>query len=399
MGPKSIIKGKVHYVGVNDRNKHLFEGMWPLPYGVSYNSYLIDDEQVVLIDTVDINFFEVYLRKIKQIIGERPIDYMVINHMEPDHSGSIRLIKQHYPNIKIIGNKQTFGMIEGYYGVTDGQYLIADGDELCIGHHKLRFYLTPMVHWPETMMTYDETDKILFAGDAFGCFGTLDGGFMDTAINTDKYWDEMVRYYSNIVGKYGSPVQRALQKLGCLPIEAICSTHGPVWTDNIPKVVGIYDKLSRYEAEEGVVIAYGSMYGNTEEMAEAIAAELSSQGIKNIVMHNVSKSNPSYILADIFKYKGLIIGSPTYSNQIYPEIEALLAKILLREIKVRYLGLFGSFTWASAAVKRMGQFAIDSKMELVADPIEMKQAMKDKNYNEAYALADAMAQRLKQDNQ
>lgn len=399
MGPKSIIKGKVHYVGVNDRNKHLFEGMWPLPYGVSYNSYLIDDEKVVLIDTVDINFFEVYLRKIKQIIGERPIDYMVINHMEPDHSGSIRLIKQHYPNIKIIGNKQTFGMIEGYYGVTDGQHVVADGDELCIGHHKLRFYLTPMVHWPETMMTYDETDKILFAGDAFGCFGTLDGGFMDTAINTDKYWDEMVRYYSNIVGKYGSPVQRALQKLGSLPIEAICSTHGPIWTVNIPKVVGIYDKLSRYEAEEGVVIAYGSMYGNTEEMAEAIAAELSSQGIKNIVMHNVSKSNPSYILADIFKYKGLIIGSPTYSNQIYPEIEALLAKILLREVKVRYLGLFGSFTWASAAVKRMGQFAIDSKMELVADPIEMKQAMKDKNYDEAYALADAMAKRLKQDNQ
>ena len=162
-------------------------------------------------------------------------------------------------------------------------------------------------------MTFDETDGILFSGDGFGCFGTLDGGFVDTRMNIDHYWGEMVRYYSNIVGKYGSPVQKALQKLGGLPISAICSTHGPVWTENITKVVGIYDKLSRYDADEGVVIAYGSMYGNTEQMAEAIAAELSAQGIKNIVMHNVSKSNPSYILADIFRYKGLIIGSPTYS--------------------------------------------------------------------------------------
>ena len=311
MEPKSIVKGKVHYVGVNDRNKHLFEGMWPLPYGVSYNSYLIDDEKIVLVDTVDINFFEVYLRKIKLIIGDKPIDYLIINHMEPDHSGSIRLIKQHYPNIQIIGNKQTFGMIEGFYGVTEGQHLVKDGDELEIGHHKLRFYLTPMVHWPETMMTFDETDGILFAGDAFGCFGTLDGGFLDTRINTDKYWDEMVRYYSNIVGKYGNPVQKALQKLGGLPITTICSTHGPVWTDYIGKVVEIYDRLSKYEAEEGVVIAYGSMYGNTEEMAEAIAEELSAQGGKNIVMHNVSKSHPSYILTDNSKDNGRNIGSPT----------------------------------------------------------------------------------------
>ena len=179
-----------------------------------------------------------------------------------------------------------------------------------------------MVHWPETMMTFDETEGVLFAGDGFGCFGTLDGGFLDTRINLDRYWDEMVRYYSNIVGKYGSPVQKALAKLGGLPVSTICSTHGPVWTENIAKVIGIYDKLSRYAADEGVVIAYGSMYGNTEQMAEAIAAELSAQGIRNIVMHNVSKSNPSYIIADIFKYRGLIIGSPTYSNQIYPEIES-----------------------------------------------------------------------------
>ncbi len=397
MEPKSIVKGKVHYVGVNDRTKHLFESMWPLPYGVSYNSYLIDDEKVVLVDTVDINYFEVYLRKIKSIIGERPIDYLVINHMEPDHSGSIYLITQHYPNIQIVGNKQTFGMIEGFYGITDHQLLIKEGDELSVGYHKLRFYLTPMIHWPETMMTFDETDGVLFSGDAFGCFGTLDGGFIDTKINTDKFWGEMVRYYSNIVGKYGSPVQKALQKLTPLPITAVCPTHGPVWTEYKDKVGGLYNRLSKYEAKEGVVIAYGSMYGNTEEMAEAIAQELSSRGIKNIVMHNVSVSHPSYILADIFRYKGLIIGSPTYNNQIFPEIESLLGKILHRDIKDRYLGLFGSFAWAGAAVKRMGEFAEKSNFDLVYTPIEMKQAMKEQTYQQCYELADAMAKRLKKE--
>ena len=241
MNQKTMIKGKIHYVGVNDRNKHLFEGLWPLPYGVSYNSYLIDDETVALIDTVDACYFEVYLRKIKSIIGERPIQYLIINHMEPDHSGSIRLIKQHYPDIVIVGNKQTFGMIEGYYGVTGEQYVVKDDDFLAMGHHKLRFYLTPMVHWPETMMTFDETEGVLFSGDGFGCFGTLDGGFLDTRINTDRYWDEMVRYYSNIVGKYGSPVQKALQKLGGLHITTICSTHGPVWTEYLSNVIVIYD--------------------------------------------------------------------------------------------------------------------------------------------------------------
>lgn len=190
MNPKTMIKGKIHYVGVNDRNKHLFEGMWPLPYGVSYNSYLIDDETVALVDTVDACYFEVYLRKIKSIIGERPIQYLIINHMEPDHSGSIRLIKQHYPDIVIVGNKQTFGMIEGFYGVTGEQYMVKDEDFLALGHHKLRFYMTPMVHWPETMMTFDETEGVLFAGDGFGCFGTVDGGFLDTRINLDRYWEE-----------------------------------------------------------------------------------------------------------------------------------------------------------------------------------------------------------------
>ncbi len=392
------IKEKVYYVGVNDRHKSLFEGLWPLPYGVSYNSYLIDDsDMVVLVDTVDICYFDVFLTKIKRIIGERPINYLVINHMEPDHSGSIRLIKQHYPDLIIVGNKQTFGMIEGYYGVTGERYVVGDGDFLDLGHHKLRFYLTPMVHWPETMMTFDETEGILFSGDAFGCFGALNGGFLDTKINTDIYWDEMVRYYSNIVGKYGAPVQKALQKLSSLPIRMICSTHGPVWTDMIPRVVGIYDQLSKYKAEEGVVIAFGTMYGNTEQMAEAIAEGLSAQGIKNIVMHNVSRTNRSYILADVFRYKGLIVGCPTYSNQIYPEMESLLSALATRDIKGRYLGYFGSFTWAGVAVKRIAEFNEKLKFEPVGNPVEMKQGMKEDVYQHCAELGKAMADRLKAD--
>lgn len=234
---------------------------------------------------------------------------------------------------------------------------IKDGDVLPLGKKKLRFYLTPMVHWPETMMTYCENDALLFSGDAFGCFGAVDGGVTDEQMNTDRYWSEMYRYYSNIVGKYGSPVQKALAKLAEVKIETICSTHGPVWQKNVEKVISIYDKLSRYEAEEGVVIAYGSMYGNTEQMAEEIARELAAQGIKNIVMYNLSFTDPSYVLSDIFRYKGLIIGGPTYSNQLFPPVEALTRMIEVRDIKNRIFGYFGSFTWAGASVRRLGTFA------------------------------------------
>lgn len=384
-------------MGVNDRNKTLFENLWPLPYGVSYNSYLINDEKVALVDTVDVSYFEVYLKKIRSVIGEKPIDYLIINHMEPDHSGSISLIKQYYPHITIVGNKKTFEMIEGFYGIGGERHVVGEGDTLSLGHHNLCFSLIPMVHWPETMVTFDTTEGILFSGDALGCFGALNGGVIDARINTDIYWNEMVRYYANIVGKYGVPVQKALQKLQKWDITTVCSTHGPVWTEEIPRVVGIYDRLSRYEAEEGVVIAYGTMYGNTEEVAEAIAEELSNQGIRNIVMHNVSRTHHSFIIADVFKYKGLIAGCPTYNTQMYPEMEALLGKLASREIKGRYLGYFGSFTWASAAVKKIGEFNEKLKFEPVGNPVELKQGMKPETYTQAKELAVAMADRLKAD--
>ena len=390
------ISTNIHYVGVNDRTKHLFEGLWPLPLGVSYNSYLIVDEKVVLIDTVDHCYTDLFFEKIKNVLGNRPIDYLVVNHMEPDHSASISAIRHMYPEVKIIGNSKTIGMIEGFYGIFDNFHEVKDGDQLSLGGKRLTFYMTPMVHWPETMMTYCENDKVLFSGDAFGCFGTLDGGIIDSQMNTERYWDEMYRYYSNIVGKYGAPVQKALAKLSGLDIQMICSTHGPVWKNEIKKVISIYNQLSLYEGEEGVVIAYGSMYGNTEQMAEVIARELANQGIKNIVMHNVSKSDMSYVLRDIFKYKGLIIGSPTYTNELFPNIESLISKLESRDMRNRIFGYFGSFTWAGAAVKRLSTFAERMKWNVTGNPVEMKQGITPDKIAQCRELAKAIADKIKQ---
>ena len=388
------IANQIYYVGVNDRQKTLFENMWPLPYGVSYNAYLIVDEQTVLVDTVDVCYSDLFLKKVADALQGRTLDYLIVNHMEPDHAGSIRLLRQQYPDVKIVGNTKTFGMLAGFHGITDGLYEVKEGDTLNTGAHQLSFYMAPMVHWPEVMVTYDATDKILFSADAFGTYGTLDGAVVDKDMDCSHYWDEMVRYYANIVGKYGNPVQRALQKLSALEIKTICSTHGPVWQEHVAKAVGIYDRLSRYEAEDGVVILYGSMYGHTEQMAEVVAAALADNGVKRIVMHNVSKTPASYILADVFRYKGIIVGSPTYSNQLFPEVEAVLSKIELREVKNRLFGYFGSFSWAGAAVKRLAAFGEKMKWETVGTPAEQKQGMTAADYAACYALGEAMAKKL-----
>ena len=393
------LKEDLFYIGVNDRTKHLFENLWPLPKGVSYNSYLIADEKTALFDTVDVCYSDIFLQKLETALGGKTLDYLIINHMEPDHSGSLGLLRNRYPNVQIVGNKRTAEMVQGFFGITDGVKVIEDEEELSLGKHKLIFYLTPMVHWPETMMTYDTVHKIIFSGDAFGTFGTLDGGITDAQLHPERYYDEMIRYYSNVVGKFGSPVQKALEKLKSLDINYICSTHGPIWTmeEQIQKVIGIYDKLSRYQGDEGVVIAYGSMYGNTEQMAETVAYELAQQGIREVILHNVSKRSHSYIIRDIFKYKGLIVGSPTYNNKLFPEVEYLLSKIEGRDMKHRYFGYFGSFTWAGAAVKRLAQFAQDTKFEVIGSPVEMKHTMHLGTYEECISLGKAMADRLKLD--
>lgn len=393
-----ITKG-IHYVGVNDRHKHIFEGLWPLPYGVSYNSYIIADEKIALVDTVEADFFTQYLDNIRSVIGDRPIDYIIVNHMEPDHSGSLALIKKYYPNAKIVGNKKTFGMMQGFYRVgndADGDTLeVKNGDTLQLGSHTLAFTLVPMVHWPETMVTLDTTANVLFSGDAFGCFGALNGAYIDAEMNCDIYWDEMLRYYSNIVGKYGTPVQQALKKLAGVKIDYICSTHGPVWHEHIERVVGMYDRLSRYEGADGLVIAYASMYGNTERAAEVIARAASEAGVKNIIMHDVSRTHHSYIIADIFRYRALILGAPTYNNGLYPQMESLLSELAGRDMKNRLLGWFGSFSWAGKAMKTIGEWnETRLHFEPVGTPVEIKQSLDEATTRACEELGRAMGERL-----
>lgn len=390
------ITDKVYYVGVNDRNKSLFEGLWPLPNGVSYNSYLIADEKVALIDTVEVDFFSQFIENIQAVIGDRKVDYLVINHMEPDHSGSIALIKKYYPEIEIVGNKKTHGMIEGFYGINDNAREVKNGDFIDLGSHKLTFVLTPMVHWPETMVTLDTTTNTLFSGDAFGCFGALNGGIIDKDINCDTFWLEMVRYYSNIVGKYGVPVQNALKKLAGVKLDYICSTHGPVWHENIDKVIGMYDRMSKQETEEGLVICYGTMYGNTERMAEHIARAASEAGIKNIAIYNISKTHHSYILRDIFRYRGLIVGAPTYNAGLYHEMEVLLSEIAGHDVKNHLFGWFGSHAWASKAVAKIEEWNNNHlHFEAVGEPVDMKQALNDNVKEQCAKLGKAMAEALK----
>lgn len=392
------ISEAVKYIGVDDKTIDLFESQYVVPHGVSYNSYLIFDEKVALMDTVDARGMEQWEKNLLAALDGRKVDYLIVSHLEPDHAGSIGRLVELFPEVTLVGNAKTFQMLPQFFDELpvdeNHKITVAEGESLSLGTHTLNFYMAPMVHWPEVMVTYDATDKILFSADAFGTYGALDGAVLDVDMNLDHYWDEMRRYYANIVGKYGNPVQKALQKLSGLEIKTICSTHGPVWTKYIPDVIKIYDQLSRYEGQDGVVIVYGSMYGNTEQMAEAIASSLAEHGVKNIVMHNVSKSHASYILKDIFKYKAVIIGCPTYSNQLYPEIDSLLQKIEVREVKNRLFGYFGSFSWAGAAVKRLAAFGEKMNWEVVGAPVEQKQGLKPDKYEACWELGKAMAERI-----
>ena len=390
-----IVKG-VHYVGVNDRTTTRFEGIWPLPYGVSYNSYLVCGAQKnAVIDGVEVSHCFKQIDRIKEIKQNIKIDYLIINHMEPDHSGGVVALCREFPEIKVVGNAKTADMLKGYYGLEKNVVVVADGDCIDLGGKTLQFHLTPMIHWPETMMTYLVEDKMLFAGDAFGCFGALNGGIVDTEMDTSGYYPEMTRYYSNIVAKYGLFVQKALAKFADVPVDYICSTHGPVWHDELKKVIGVYDKLSRGESEDGVVIAYASMYGNTEEMVDVVARQLAVNGIKNIKVHNVSYSDESFILRDIYTYKGLIVMSPTYNGCAFPKIEALLSSLQLRATSGKVFACAGSFTWASAAVKRINAMGEKLKFTHVDGDVEMKQGMSGDVAEKCRVLADRFAAELK----
>lgn len=384
-----MISNRIHYVGVNDTEKTLFEGLWPLPHGVSYNSYIIEDEKIALIDTVEFGNENEYLDKIREAIGDRQIDYLVINHMEPDHSSLISFIRKQYPGIMIVTNQKAVPMIKGYQNNYDGEIMvIKEGDELSLGNLTLKFFMAPMVHWPETMVTYLVEEKTLFSGDAFGTFGGVVNGITDSEAsmqdfegNCDtfsQFRNEMIRYYSNIVGKYGTPVQTALKKLSGLQIERICSTHGPIWEKQIPEVIALYDKLSRYEVEHGVCIVYGSMYGNTASAARELAKELEARGIPYAIHDVAGNIEPglgvSGAIRDVFKYDTLAVGSPTYNNSIFPPVETFMKAVSARLVKGRKFYAFGSYTWAGSSVNKLNEHAKELDFEIIAEGGSFAQA-------------------------
>ena len=353
---------RIYSVGVNDTDKVLFEGLWPLPYGVSYNSYLVVDQKVVLIDTVEAGFEDEFLVNIAEAIGNRQIDYLVVNHMEPDHSSLVGYMLERYPDLMIVANAKTVPMLKGYYNVPQERiHVIAEGEELSLGGCSLKFYMIPMVHWPETMVTWLECENTLFSGDAFGTFGAVPDSILDEEGTFNEYKDEMMRYYANIVGKYGTPVQSALKKLSGLEVLRICSTHGPVWENEVAEVVALYDKMSKYEVERGVCIVYGSMYGNTAAAAEALAEELAKSGIPYAI-HDLAGNNSGELgisgaLRDVFKYDTIVAGSPTYNNGIFPPVETFMRSLQSRLIKNRRFYAFGSYTWAGSSVNLLNSMA------------------------------------------
>jgi flavorubredoxin len=390
------ITDDIFYVGVNDRDTQLFENLWPLDKGISYNSYIIKDEKNVLVDTVKVTKIGEFLGKVRSLLNGEKIDYLVINHMEPDHSGCISEILDEFPDLKIVGNKKTFEFLDDFYDIKDNLYEVKDGDEIDLGKHKLKFYMTPMVHWPETMMTYETTEKMIFAGDAFGGFGTLDGGVFDDEVNLEFYESEIRRYYSNIVGKYSMMVQRALKKLEGLQINYVCSTHGPVWRDNPKRIIESYNKWSKYETEEGVVIVYGSMYGNTEHMADYLARKLSEEGIKNIKILNASKVHLSHLVNEIWRFKGIILGSSTYNTGLFPPMEELAQWLEHTGIKNHVMGIFGTYGWSGGGVSTLEKYAEKMKMTLVGESVEAKLSAKKEDLKKLDELAKKMAEAVRE---
>lgn len=388
------VKNNIWWVGANDRRTHLFENYWPLPKGVAYNAYVVNDEKTALIDTVEESFFDDYIESVESVCGGKAPDYLIINHMEPDHSGALRALLCRYPELTLVGNAKTFSILNNYYGNRYRVMEVKEGSELPLGKRTLSFHMTPMLHWPETMVTYVREEKLLFSGDIFGSFGTLDGGIFDDEIELDYLEEEISRYYSNIVGKYGAPAQTALKKLSGIPVETICATHGPIWRSHIADIIGKYDRWSRYETEPGVVIAFGSMYGHTEKTADLIARYLREAGIKKIRIYDTSKTHASYIINDIFRYRGIILGSPAYNGNLYPTVESLLNELSHMGIKNHYVAFFANKTWGGGTLKPFKEFAESIKWETVADACEVCGEPKECDAEQCRAIANAMAAKL-----
>lgn len=389
----------LYWVGGNDRQIELFENIFPLAKGVSYNSYLLLDEQTVLFDTADYAIGKQFIENVMSVLNGRNLDYIVVNHMEPDHCSLIGELLLRYPDVKIIGNAKTFPMIEQFFSfdLTGKTLTVKEGDTFCSGKHTFRFIMSPMVHWPEAMMTYDEKDKVLFSADAFGTFNALNGNLFNDELDFNREWlDEARRYYTNIVGKYGPQVQNVLKKASSLDIQMICPLHGPVWRSNLNFIIEKYNLWSRYEPEEkGVMIAYASMYGNTENMAEILAVMLAEAGVKNIHMHNISKTHVSELISDSFKYSHIVLASPTYNNGIYPLMDNYLEDMKALSLQNRTIAVLGNGSWAPQATKLISAKIKEMKnMRLLEASVTIKSSLKEAQLEELNSLSRQIAEEV-----
>lgn len=385
----------LYWVGGNDHRLALFENIHPIPRGVSYNSYLLLDEKTVLFDTVDWEVCRQFIENIEHLLDGRDLDYLIVNHMEPDHGASIEEILLRYPNVTIISTEKSFLLMRQFGFSIDGHIdEVKEGDIRTFGKHTITFVEAPMVHWPEAMVSFDTTNGVLFSADAFGSFGALDGKLFNDEVNFDRDWlDDARRYYTNIVGKYGPHVQALLKKAKTLDIKVICPLHGPLWRNDFAYLLNKYDQWSRYEPEEkGVMIAYASMYGNTESAAQVLAAKLVEKGVKNVVVHDVSNTHVSYLIADAFKYSHMVLASVTYNLGIYPVMHDFLMHMKALNLQKRTVGLIENGSWAPKSGALMKRFLDEEmkQMSVLNSEVAMVSALNDNNKSEMDTFVDSI---------
>ena len=393
------VKDDLIYVGGSDRRLSRFENLFPIPKGVSYNSYVLLDEKTVLFDTADESISRQYIENVVHALTGRPLDYMVVQHMEPDHCAMIDDMLRRYPEAKMVCSAKAVGMFAQFYGtdVAARALVVKEGDKLSTGEHTLHFVMAPMVHWPEVMVTYDEKDKILFSADAFGTFGALAGNIFDDEITFDTTWmNDARRYYTNIVGKYGVQVQALLKKAASLDIEMICPLHGPIWRKDLSLLLEKYQKWSTYEPEDKtVMIAYATMYGNTENAANVLAGMLADKGVKNIAMYDVSETDVSELVAESFRCSHLVLAAPTYNSGIQPKMEAYLSDIKALNLQNRTVAVIDNGTWAATAGKQMiGMLEGMKNMTILENTISIKSALAENQLGALEALADELAKQV-----
>lgn len=388
----------LYWVGGNDRRLALFENIHPIPRGVSYNSYLLLDKKTVLFDTVDWSISRQFIENVEAVLKGRKLDYLVVNHMEPDHGASIEEIIIRYPEVKIISTEKSFLLMRQFGFNIDGREIeVKDGDTKSFGKHEIKFITAPMVHWPEVMVSFDTKNGVLFSADAFGSFGALDGKLFNDEVNFERDWiDDARRYYTNIVGKYGPHVQTLLKKASTLDIKMICPLHGPVWRTNLGYFIDKHDKWSKYEPEEkAVMIVYASMYGNTESAANALATKFVEKGITNIVMYDVSNTHVSTLIAETFRVSHIVLASVTYNLGIYPLMHNYLMDMKALNLQNRTIALIENGSWATKSGKLMGEFLDGMKeMNILDDKISLVSSMKEDNVVDMDALVEGVIESI-----